>query len=49
MPVPDEEVEDMVEEEESASVMSNGEVSESVVVTSPIGEAWKVYPELRVV
>jgi len=45
VPFPDEEVEDMVEEEESASAMSNWEVSESVVVTSPIGEAWKVYPE----
>lgn len=31
---------------ETGSPMSNAPVWESVVVTSPIGEAWKVYPEL---
>jgi len=32
------------EEEEMGSAMSNALVWESVVVTSPTGEAWKVYP-----
>jgi len=34
------------EEEEMGSAMSNALVWESVVVTSPTGEAWKVYPGL---
>jgi len=42
----EEEVEDEEElEEELGSPISNAPVSESVVVTSPIGEAWMVYPE----
>jgi hypothetical protein len=43
VPVPDE-VEDKVEEEERASRMSNALVWERTEVTSPTGEAWKVYP-----
>jgi len=41
--VPFPEVED--EEEEMGSAMANALVWESVRVTSPTGEAWKVYPE----
>lgn len=46
MPFPEEEEEDGKELEERAAPISNAAVLESVVVTSPIGEAWKVYPEL---
>jgi hypothetical protein len=46
VPVPDE-VEDKVEEEERASRMSNALVWERTEVTSPTGEAWKVYPGLQ--
>ena len=42
VPVPNEELKDMVEEGENTSAISNGEVSECVVATSPIGEAWSV-------
>ena len=48
MPFPDEEEEDNKELEETAPI-SNAAVLESTVVTSPIGEAWKVYPELYMV
>jgi hypothetical protein len=41
------EVEDKVEEEERASRMSNALVWERTEVTSPTGEAWKVYPGLQ--
>jgi hypothetical protein len=45
VPFPDvDEVDDKEEDEDSASAISNAAVRESVVVTSPIGEAWKVYP-----
>jgi len=43
VPFPDKE-EDEDKVEESGSPMSNEPVAESVVVTSPTGEAWKVYP-----
>lgn len=46
VPVPDR-VEDGMEEdkeEEICSPISNAPVSESVVVTSPTGDAWNVYP-----
>jgi len=46
VPFPDEEEEDNKELEERAAPISNMAVLESTVVTSPIGEAWKVYPEL---
>jgi len=46
VPFPDEVEEDNTELEERAAPISNTAVLESVVVTSPIGEAWKVYPEL---
>jgi len=46
VPFPDEVEEDNPELEERAAAISNAAVLESVVVTSPIGEAWKVYPEL---
>ena len=46
VPVPDEEAGEEDEDEERGSAMSNEPVWESVVVTSPTGEAWKVYPEL---
>jgi len=42
VPVP---VEDELVEEERAAAMSNVPVRESTVLTSPTGEAWKVYPE----
>jgi len=48
VPFPDEEEEDNKELEETAPI-SNAAVLESTVVTSPIGEAWKVYPELYMV
>jgi len=44
VPVPEEVEEGKEELEEMRSAISNVEVSESVVVTSPTGEAWKVYP-----
>ena len=47
VPFPDKVEEDITELEERAAPMSNAAVLESVVVTSPIGEAWKVYPELH--
>lgn len=46
MPFPDKVEEDNKELEERAAPISNTAVLESVVVTSPIGEAWKVYPGL---
>lgn len=44
LPLPDVD-EGKEEEEERAAAMSNWGVSESTVLTSPTGEAWKVYPE----
>ena len=46
VPVP-EEVEESEEVEERAASISNAAVWESTELTSPIGEAWRVYPELQ--
>jgi len=45
VPFPDTVEEDITELEERAAPISKAAVLESTVVTSPIGEAWKVYPE----
>jgi len=44
VPVPEDVEEGKEELEERCSPISNVAVSERVVVTSPTGEAWKVYP-----
>jgi len=45
VPFPDMVEEDITELEERAAPISKAAVLESTVVTSPMGEAWKVYPE----
>ena len=47
VPVPDEVEDDEFDEEERAWSMSNVLVWESTELTFPVGEAWKVYPELH--